>query len=414
MKPVSDALVVGAGPVGCFAAMKLAKLGVKTTVFEEHTEIGVPAHCAGHLSIRGLKNLGLCSLPKGIIENTFSAANFYSPNGTKFEVRLSKPVTCAVNRELFDKFLAERAEAAGAHFCVGTRVRSLSIKNGLVAGATVEQKVGSESEASAKIIIDAEGISSRLLRQIGLVPPKHEGLVYAVESEMENVHNIEEDTVEVFTGRSYAPGFYAWIIPRRDGTAKVGLATKKGNPKEFLQRLMHKHPVASKQIGRASVTRTAFHAITLGGPVTKAYANGFLAVGDAASQVKPTTGGGVVFGLTCGRIAAEVAHDALEKGDLSAECLSLYQKRFVDALGFDFKVMGRARRFLDSLYDEKLNEALRFCNAIALNKAFRDVDEIDLQGRTLLKMMNKPAVFASLAYFLMLFFLADQKPPISL
>ena len=407
MKNVSDAVVVGAGPVGCFAAMNLAKLGLDTTVFEEHAEIGVPTHCAGHLSIPSLKNLGLYPLPQGIVENTFSAANFYSPNGTKLTVRVRRPVTCAVNRELFDKFLAGKVEAAGARFRLSSRVHSLIINDGFVAGVNAKQEDGNESQVSSKIVIDAEGISSRLLRQAGLAPLKGERLVYAVETEMENIRNVEEDTVEVFLGRNYAPGFYAWIIPRRDGTAKVGLAAKKGNPKELLQRLVHKHPVASKHLAGARVTRMAFHPITLGGPVSKAYASGFVAVGDVASQVKPTTGGGVVFGLTCARIAAEVIQGALEKDNFSADYLGLYQKRVVDALGFDFNVMLKARRFLDSLSDEKLDEALQFCNRLRLDKALRDIDEIDFQGQTLLRALTKPAAFTALAYFLVLYLTAN-------
>jgi digeranylgeranylglycerophospholipid reductase len=403
MRPVSDAIVVGAGPVGSFAALNLAKRGVETAVFEEHAEIGVPSHCAGHLSIRSLKNLGLYPLPNGIVENTFSAATFYSPNGAKFAVRLSKSVTCVVNRVLFDRFLAEKAEAAGARFSLSARVQSLAIRDEVVMGVNVERKDGGKSQVTAKIVVDAEGISSRLSRQAGLTPLKRDKLVYAVETEMENVENLDEDSVEVFVGNDYAPGFYAWIIPRRDGTAKVGLATKKGNPKAFLERLMLKHPVASKQLSKAHITQMAFHPITLGGPVSKAYANGLVAVGDVASQVKPTTGGGVVFGLTCARIATEVIHDALKKNDLSAEALSTYQKQFVDALGFDFSVMHRARRFLDMLSDDKLDYALRFCKSIGLNNALQDVDEIDFQGRTLLKALTKPAAFAALLYFLKLY-----------
>jgi flavin-dependent dehydrogenase len=61
---------------------------------------------------------------------------------------------------------------------------------------------------------------------------------------------------------------------------------------------MTRHPIAKKQVKGAKITKTAYHAITLAGPISRAYSNGFLAVGDVASQVKPTTGGGVVFGLT--------------------------------------------------------------------------------------------------------------------
>jgi geranylgeranyl reductase family protein len=406
MKTLSDAVVIGGGPVGSFAALSLARLGIKVAVFEEHAEIGVPSHCAGHLSIRSLRNLGLYPLGGKIVENTFSQANFYSPMGTELSVRLARPVTCAVNRALFDRYLAEKAETAGARYYLNSRVRSLLIDNGFVKGVSVEHKDKRE-DVSAKIVVDAEGISSRLLRQAGLSAFNRGGLVYAVEAEVENVQDVELDAVEVFLGKNYASGLYAWLIPRLDGTAKVGLATRTGNPKESLQRLMLKHPVASKQLGKARITRMAFHAISLGGPIAKAYADGFLAVGDAASQVKPTTGGGVVFGLTCARIAAQVASEAIRRGDFSATCLRLYQKRCKDTLGFDVNVMLRMRRFLDTLSDEQLDAALRFCARIGLDKTLQNVEEIDFQGRTLLTVLNKPAMWAALAYFFTLYLAAN-------
>jgi digeranylgeranylglycerophospholipid reductase len=403
MKTVSDAIVVGGGPVGSFAALNLAKLGAEVTVFEEHAAIGSPSHCAGHLGIRSLRSLGLYSLPGKIVENTFSKANFYSPVGTKLSVRLARPVTCAVNRTLFDRYLAEKAEAAGVRYCLSSRVRSLLIEDRLVKGVNVEQKDTSEEKVSAKIVVDAEGIASRILRQTGLPALNRDGLVYAVETEVENVKNMELDAVEVFLGKDYAPGFYAWLIPRLDGTAKVGLAAKMGNPRTYLQRLMLKHPVASQQLGSARITRMAFHPISLCGPTSKAYSNGFLAVGDAASQVKPTTGGGVIFGLTCARIAAQVASEALQRNDVSSNYLQLYHKRCRDTLGFDVSVMLRLRKFLDTLSDERVDKALRFCQKLGLDKTLQNVEEIDFQGQTLLKVIKKPSALAFLAYFFMLY-----------
>jgi digeranylgeranylglycerophospholipid reductase len=404
---VQDVIVVGGGPVGSFAALNLAKLGVSVTVFEEHAEIGVPSHCAGHLSIRSLRNLGLYPLPGKIIENTFSKANFYSPTGTRFSVRLAHPVTAAVNRSLFDQYLAENAEAAGARYRLGSRAQSLLIDGDFVKGVSAKQAGKPEDKVWAKMVIDAEGMTSRLLRQAGLSAFNRERLVYAVETEVENVQDVEQDAVEVFLGRNFAPGFYAWLIPRVDGTAKVGLAVKNGNPKDFLQRLMLKHPVASKQLSRARIARMAFHPISLGGPISKTFSNGFITVGDAASQVKPTTGGGVIFGLTCARIAAEVANEALRRSDMSSDCLQTYQQRCRDALGFDFSVMLRVRRFLDSLSDEKIEEVLQFCARIGLDKALENVEEIDFQGQMLLKVLTKPVMFAALAYFLLLYLSAN-------
>jgi len=400
MKNLSDVIVVGGGAVGSFTALKLAKLGAKVTVFEEHETIGTPSHCAGHLGIGNLRNLGLYPLPGEIVENTFSKANFYSPSGFNFSVCLDNPVTCSVNREAFDRHIADKAEAAGAHFCLNSHVHSLHLENGVVKGVRVKQRDMVEELVMAKIVIDAEGISSRLLRQAGLPGLDSERLVYAVEAEVQDIADVQLDAVEVFLGKAYAPGLYAWLIPRLDGTAKVGLAAKKGNPKELLRRLMLKHPVASKKLAKAKIKSMAFHSITLGGPISKTYSNGFLAVGDAASQVKPTTGGGVVLGLMCAGIAAEVADEAMRKKDVSSHFLQMYQKRCEDALGFDFSVMLRIRRFLDRLSDDKLDDVLRFCAKIGLNKTLGGVDQIDFQGQMLLKILTKPALFAALAYFL--------------
>ncbi len=398
----ADAVIVGAGPVGSYTALRLAKLGVKAHVYEEHPAVGLPSHCAGHISIHSLKALGYYPLPNGIVENTFNAANFYSQSGTKFSLKLKTPVTCALDRAKFDQYIARQAEAAGATFHLDTRVQSLALEGGFVKGINLQDG----TKIASKITIDTEGVSSRLLRQAGLKALNPKGLVYAVETEVDNVTDVKEHAVEVYMGSS-APGFYGWLIPRPDGTAKLGLATDHGNPQAYLQRLMTKHPVASRQLKGAKITKTSYHAITLAGPISKAYANGFLAVGDVASQVKPTTGGGVIFGLTCGEIAAEVAKTAIEHNDFSSGILSLYQKRCNEALNFDVAFMLRLRRFLNSLSDERWDNVLRFCNRLGVDKALSDVEEIDFQGRMMLQVAAKPQMLAALAYFGLLYLSAN-------
>jgi digeranylgeranylglycerophospholipid reductase len=400
---MQGAVVVGGGPAGSFFAYQLAKRKVPVTVFEEHTNIGVPSHCAGHLSIRSLRGLGLYPLPEGVLENTFDAANFYSPRGRKICVHLSQPVTCAVNRARLDQFLAQKAQRAGAEFRLGARVQSLVMEGGFVRGINLAKSDGFVERVSAGLVVDAEGISSRLLRQAGLQALNGQELVYAVEAEVDDVQGVEKHAVEVYVGKDYAEGFYGWLIPRLDGTAKVGLATRNGNPKVYLERLIRKHPVASRQLKTAKITHMAFHAIPLGGPIPRAYGNGFLAVGDCASQVKPTTGGGVVFSLTCAKIAAEVAKAALERGDVSAEALQPYQNRLDATLGFDVSVMRKARKAIYKYSDAKLDRAFGFVQKVGLNKALRDIDEIDFQGKTLLTVMRKPAAYATIAYLLALY-----------
>jgi digeranylgeranylglycerophospholipid reductase len=408
METVTDVAVVGGGPCGSFSALHLAKRGVGVTVFEEHDEIGVPCHCAGHLSITGLKRLGLYSLPTGIVENTFKGATFHSPHRREFSVRFKTPVTCVVNRALFDKFIAEKAEEAGARFFLGSRVESLVVENGFVKGVVVKQK-GVTSRWKTKIVVDAEGISARLSRQAGLPSPNRSAIVKGVETEVEDVRDVQQDMVEVFLGRNYAPGFFAWLIPKADGKAKVGLATRTGNPKELLQKLMLKHPVASGKLRTARTLQTIFHPVTLGGPIPKTYSNGFLVVGDAASQVKPTTGGGVVLELTCAGIAAGVADEALRRSDLSSGFLREYQRRCEAALGFDMRAMLRVRGMLDALSDRQLDNVIGFCARYGVDRVLIGVEDTDLQGHSLLSLLHHPQAFLATLYLLYVQFSAKAQ-----
>jgi digeranylgeranylglycerophospholipid reductase len=406
MNEVADVIVVGGGPSGSFAALKLARLGVNVRVYEEHSQIGLPTHCAGHLSIRGLRRLRIHPLPVEIVENTFRGAAFYSPSGKRFLVRFASPVTCVVDRALFEKHLAERAQDAGAEYCLDSRVESLMVNGGIVNGATIRRQ-GKTENRLAKIVIDAEVISSRILRQTGLRGPSQRMLVNGVEAEAENVRDTQLDTVEVFLGADYAPGFYAWLIPKKDGKAKVGLAARARNPKELLQKLVAKHPVASKKLAKAKIDKITAHPITLGGPIPKAYSNGFLGVGDAASQVKSTTGGGVILGMTCAAVAAEVAHEAIRQDDFSSKSLSAYGRRCDEAVGFDAKMMVRMRKTLDAMSDRRLDGLIGLCTKLGLNKTLQKVEDIDFQGRTLLHLLRSPRALAVLSCFFLTGFFAN-------
>jgi len=407
MKNLSDAIVVGGGSCGSFAALNLAKSGANVTVFEEHGEIGVPSHCTGHLSIKGLKQLGLHPLPSKIIENNFRGAIFHSPKGNEISVRFSMPVTCVVNRPLFDKYIAEKAVEAGARYCLNSRVESLIVEDYFIKGVNLVQSGKTEEKAFGKIVVDVEGMASKILGMTSLQGFNRRMLVNGVQAEVENIKDAEPDVVEVFLGRDYAPGFYAWLVPKRDGRAKVGLAAKNGNPKELLKRIMLKHPAASKKLRTAKILKTAFHPLTLGGPIPKNYSNGFLVVGDAASQVKPTTGGGVIFGMTCARIAAEVAHEALVKNDFSSTFLSTYQKRCEETLDFDMNVMLRIRKMLDIMTDKKVDDAIVFCKKLKLDETLQSFKDLDFQGQSLIKLLRSPRMLTSLFYFFFLYLSAN-------
>ncbi|MFQ6064964.1 MAG: geranylgeranyl reductase family protein [Candidatus Bathyarchaeia archaeon] len=392
MTDSSDVIVVGAGPCGSYSALVAAKLGMDVVVCEEHEEIGVPAHCLGHLSLSGLKRLGL-TLPTRVVENEFKGAVFYSPSGKRVKIKLSSPVTCVVNRKSLDKHLAELALRAGAQYQLQSRVESLDFKRGLVKGVIAE--CGSSRQTlTSKIVIDAEGVRSSLLKKAGIQTLDRSMVLKGVEAEVERTDDLDRDMVEVYFGQRYAPGLFAWIAPKGDGSAKIGLATKRGNPREYLYRFMQKHPIASRKLRKSEITDLSFHPLSLGGPIPKTYSSQLLIVGDAASQVKPTTGGGVIFGLLSSQIAGEVAYEAVQNDDFSEGFLSLYERRWKEEIGFDFWVMRQLRKLLDRLSDKQMDKAISLCSRLRVNTVLEEVGDLDFQGRSLIHMLRHPNVLA--------------------
>ncbi len=395
MKEKPDIVVVGGGPCGSYSAYTAAKLGAKVVVCEEHDTIGAPKHCSGHLNITSLRRLGL-KIPQTAIENEVRGAVFHSPSGKKFTLRCRAPVTYVVNRELFDKHLADLATKAGAQYLMKSKVKSLLTDSGIVKGVALER---SGESVEANVVIDAEGCSSALLKKTGLKGLKNSMVVRGIQAEVDGVEGVTKDMVEMYLGRKVAPGFFAWIIPTKDAKAKVGLATMIGDPRKYLQKFMEKHPVASEKLKKTRVTSLSLHPIPLGGPVPKTYSNGFLVVGDAASQVKPTTGGGVVFGLTCSRVAGEVAYEAVKNKDYSETFLSRYQSRWKKLVGFDLDAMLRLRRMLNNLSDARTDGLINLASKLGVDKVLDEVADLDFQGRSLIPMLRYPGTLAVLFYF---------------
>jgi len=398
VKEKPDIVVVGGGPCGSYSAYTAAKLGAEVLVCEEHEEIGVPKHCAGHLNISSLRRLGL-RIPRGAVENEIRGAVFHSPSGKEFVLRCRAPVTYVVNRELFDKHLFDLAVKSGVQYRLKSKVRSLLFDSGVVNGVALKGESGNGERLEANVVIDAEGCSSKLLKKTGLHGLKRSMMVRGIQAEVDDVEDVDEDMVEVYLGRNVAPGFFAWIIPRNDGSAKVGLATATGNPHQYLRRFMEKHPVASQKLKKSRTINISLHPIPLAGPIPKTYSDGFLVVGDAASQVKPTTGGGIIFGLTCARVAGEAAYEAVKRQDFSEAFLSRYQSRWKKLVGFDLAAMLRMRRMLNTLSDSRMDGMIDLCRKLGIDSVLEKVGDLDFQGRTLIPMIKYPGTLAVISYF---------------
>lgn len=366
-----DVLVIGGGPAGSHTARRLGELGYRVMVVEEHKEIGEPMCCTGILGKDCLKDFPLA--PEFIWRQT-GAARFYTPSGQSFLLSKEPVQAYILDRAGMDRSLAGQAQKAGVEYLMGSPAREISWRNGGV--EVIAQNGGPPTRIEAKAAVLACGPSNLLPRELGWGDIGD--WVLGGQAEVEtgwdvrcgrqeaglapDISQLASPEVEVYMGRDVAPGFFAWLVPTTPGKALAGLLCRQ-NPaarmKVFLQRLYGEGKIRSTKVqvnyGRVPLL-----------PRPRSYGERVLAVGDAAGQVKPTTAGGIYYGLICAEIAAQVLHEALQRNDLSARSLSRYEKAWKKRLGKELRVGYWARRFYERLGDKQIEDVVHHLRSSGL------------------------------------------------
>ena len=389
-------VVIGGGPCGSFVALSIARQNIPVTVFEEHNRIGYPCHCTGHVGIKGLHRLGL-DVPDDIIVNRIRGARFYSPSCKELVLDHGSSVTYVIDRSKFDDWLAGQAKQHGATYVLNSRVESMTSETGR-RKLVVEGSDGSR-QLSCDLVVDAEGYPPTLLRSAGLRRADPSQIVNGVTADAENLSDADEEFVELFFSENYSSGFFAWIVPKQHGSARIGLGVRGRDPVSLLRQFIDRHPIASERLKNCRITRLITHPIVVGGPTSKTFANGLLEVGDAASQVKPTTGGGIITGMLCSQIAAEIACEAWRKTDFTARFLSRYQSKWKKILGKDFLVMHKIRTRLDKMSDDRMNSLFELALKTKVMNDIQILDDIDLQGSSFIGLTKNPRSLINLIRF---------------
>ena len=374
----SDALVIGGGPSGLLVAKEIASRGFTVKILEEHAQVGIPCHCAGLISLEGLKRIGV-QASNDFVQNEVNGGRIYSPDGQCIEIRDTRPRAHVVDRAALDQHLANSALDSGADLVLGRRVKRLTLSNGSVTGVS-----GNGFEEEARLVIDAEGPSRRLATDAGLTKPKRMPFL-GVNTEV--IVETDPMMVEVWFGEETAPGFYAWVIPITDALARVGLATKKDDPSGLLTRFI------KKRFGIFTHPPPRAGQVLVDGPIEKTSSPGILLVGDAAGHVKPTTGGGIVLGGLCALEAGKVAAQALEDGDATGRFLTQYDETWRRLYGSEFSRMQTLRDLADRISDERMNRLFSTFNKAGLGEIVLSLvadGDIDLQGGTIMRALSEP------------------------
>ena len=335
-----DVVVVGAGTAGCYAAAAAANDGLDVVVVERKDESE-----AGHIACGdALKGADAFpdAIPKSEIRTSFT--NTGVDHG-RFELPdhdtvLDIPVPgelAVIDRLEFGRRIIQGAVDAGATFHYDTVVQDVLQADGRVTGVRGIRK-GEPVTYEAPVTVDAAGALSILQDKADLdratfdTNVSYSQFCSAYREIVEVPEEVEWDDALVFKPTQRAAG-YLWYFPRTSTTINAGLGFQMTEDPMKLVRDLREDLRARPEFAGAEVKDKLGAALPTRRPYDSAVAPGFVAVGDAAGHVNPTTGGGIAGAAYAGTYAAEAIVDALSNGGPTEAALWEYNERVMDHFG---------------------------------------------------------------------------------
>jgi len=333
-------LIVGAGIVGLYLAARMGDAEVW-----EKNKVPRPKSCSGLVSLTGLRATGLpwkeCAL------NYARGAVFHTQDN-EITVERSNSQAVVLDRDKLHRIMIEEAEAKGA------KIRWNSPWNG--------------QPDPRMPILGADGAASEVARRVNGNHKKH---VFTYQIEAELSEDIDPEFVHLYFG-DFAPGFFAWTIPLSEKKARIGIGVNQGNPRAAFNNFAKNMSIKEWENAQAGV-------IPLFTKSRIVYDN-MAIVGDAAGQIKNTTGGGIVFGCKSARLLAE----AVDKGNIQ-----WYEKKFKEMYEHDLVAHARIRTFIDKVGAEK---AFDIANKMGFKRVAEEEGDMDHVGNIFKKFFRTKAM----------------------
>lgn len=346
---------------------------------EKRKEIGIPIRCGEFMPtpremrdlLPNLEHVGNLRYPKSVVQNRTRYLSIISPAGKTYTFGLESDI---IDRAKFDKILTQKLLSHGGELSIRSTGRLLSRGNGTLEVA-IERK-GDSQKVRSSMVVAADGARSRTATGVGLRILSSPYDLSPVLQQVMGCVDTGNDTTEMYLGKDYCPGGFAWIIPRGDGLANVGLGirtpfTEKGMTiTDYFDRFIRKHPLAAKRLRRTSAMSVVGGLVPCGGAIPKTYTEGVLVAGDSAGHVLASVGAGVPLAVVSGAIAGEVAAQWALTGEPS---LSKYERQWKREMGKEIANSVRIRelgdmamrkdswmeRLLKVLGEERLSELIR-------------------------------------------------------
>ena len=345
-----DAIVVGGGLAGCAAALTMARAGLDVMVVERGKFCGSKNSSGGRLYGHSLEKLipGFAAeapVERKIVQERLSlmtpgGALSFAYNSDKL-ANLPAP-SYSVLRSKFDKWLAEKAEEAGAMIAEGQCVDDIVVEDGKVVGIMVEGE-----EVDADVVILADGVNSLLAQKLGMkaeLDPKDVavGVKEVIDiggakgiNERFGLNSDDEGAAWMMAGDPTGGNLGGAFLYTNKENISLGIVTTiadigrvECSVPDMVERVKA-HPTIAPYVKDGKLVEYSAHLVTEGGlkMMPELVRDGVLVAGDAAAMVVNLgyTVRGMDLAIESGRLAGEAVIKAHGRDDYSAESLSVYK-----------------------------------------------------------------------------------------
>lgn len=381
-----DAVVVGAGPVGSTISYYLAQNGLNVAIIERKKQIGYPLQCAGILS-RHIFEIN--ELPDEVILNSVKGAFLHTQNHI-LNVEKEEDVAYVIDRIGYDQFLLNRAVDSGVEL-----INRKAIDVNAEEGITYFSK---EEFITSRVIVACDGHNSGISSAIGNVQRSFQASQMLVSIDEKNMNGFRKskkdinDYVDTYLFEEILPGFL-WIIPIRNNRYRIGLFSNQSHKQqnEFLTNFLNEnfdYEILEKYKGFIPIYNNKNNIVK----------ERVILIGDAASQVKPTSGGGLLIAFDSCRIASKYIKEAIEKDDV--KILNGYEEEFNRKYSKEFSYQFKVQNTLNLLNNNDLDYLFEKLRENDCERIISEYGDMDNQSGLVKEFIKRGLIFKIIPTFL--------------
>jgi len=377
-----DLIIIGASIAGNYLTFLLSKSNLKIAVLEDHKEIGIPFQCAGIVSQKLSK---LIELPKEIVLNRVNTAKIVSPSGNFINLSGNERPYIIDRIKLDRLFYNKVKDDPNITYYLGERYKSFEYR--IDDGKRYLFIETSKRRIIAKMLVGCDGPLSLVGKQLKV----KNDVIYA--SQIRIKANFYDQEAAMYFNPQWKQ-LFGWIVPEGNGIYRIGIASAKNINKCFKCFLNEVSVKINNKIDQQG-------GIIPYGIMNKLAFDNILLLGDAAGQVKATTGGGIIMLLTAAKYASNCVNLCIKNGNFSKRYIKKnYEKPCSQTIGRELKLHFIIRLILENFRNKDFEIFFKIIKENKIEHLVSFYGDMDFPKALFIKLLRNRTVLGFMFKFL--------------